>query len=168
MKSALVAVTVVFLFSSTLLAQGDSESSRKTMKDLTGIYVDVSLPPDAAQIGLSEAQVRADVELWLRMAGIRVLTREEWLKVLARPVLVIDLALYKMKSVEGNYSHYINVRLNQSAMLPRDPQTFISADTWDVASVGVVNASSTKWIRDQIKDQVDLFINAWFSMNPKR
>ncbi len=67
---ALLSATLV----SPLVGQEDDESARKTLAGLTRIYVVVEHIPDEAQRdGLDTTQIRTDVELKLRQAGITVL-----------------------------------------------------------------------------------------------
>jgi hypothetical protein len=167
MKRALVVITAAFLFCSTLMAQGDNELSRKSLKGLTGVWVGIEpLDPDAEKDGLSEDQIQTDVELRLRMAGIKVLTQEQRLATPGMPLLYIRLNTF---IYERSYPFSINISLIQSVSLKRDPQISIDqATTWNVGDVGCVGPANVKQIRDVIKDHVDKFINAWLSVNPKK
>ena len=44
-----------------------------------GVYVAIALAPDLEPAGLAKANIQTDLELKLRLAGIPVLSREEWL-----------------------------------------------------------------------------------------
>jgi hypothetical protein len=53
----------------------------KALRGLKGVHVLVEkLDPDAERLGLTTAQIQADVELRLRKGGVRVLTEEEMLE----------------------------------------------------------------------------------------
>jgi hypothetical protein len=53
--------------------------------------------------------------------------------------------------------------------LDRDPSIKIfAATTWDVAELGTVGRVNLRSIRERIKDLVDMFINAYLSVNPKK
>ena len=60
----------------------------------------------------------------------------------------------------------VEVMLNQSVRLQRDPAIRTSTPTWSDASLDV--NPGAEGIRNAIKDQVDKFLNAWLSVNPKR
>jgi hypothetical protein len=167
MKNAFVTIAAALLFCSILMAQ-DNEETRKSLKGLAGVYVSITLAPNAAKIGLSEKQEQVDVELRLRMAGIKVLTEEEWLKVNARPLLNVILGMQEIALGQGNYAHRIDISLAQLVTLPRNPQILISAETWRKGYVGVIHSKNIDRMRDQIKDAVDAFVNAWLSVNPKK
>jgi hypothetical protein len=164
MKNALVTIAALFLFCSTLMAQ-DDENARKSLKGLTGVYVRISPAPDAAQIGLSEVQVQADVELRLRTAGIKVLTQEQWFTTPGMPALWVSLGTAKK---QGLYSFALNINLQQMVSLNRDPQISVLATTWTNSTrVGILAATSLIQVRSLIEDDVDKFINTWLSVNPK-
>jgi hypothetical protein len=42
------------------------------------------------------------------------------------------------------------------------------ATTWSVTAVGTVGRENLRNIRDFIKDDVDKFVNAYLSVNPKK
>ena len=163
MKNWLMAITIVFLSLSVLTAQ-DVEESRKTLKGISVVYVAIeSLDPDAQRDGLSLEQIRTDVELRLRMAGIKVLTFEESQKV-GWTQLYIMIDIYKRSSTV--YSTLIRLEVLLGVRLTRDPQIYTIVDTWSVAGQGDLN--NLNLARDRTKDLVDQFINARLLVNPKR
>jgi hypothetical protein len=164
MKNALVIITAAFLFCATLMAQ-DAESNRKTLKGLIGVQVLVeNLNPDVIKDGLSGDQIQTDVELRLRIAGIKVLTQADSISSPGMPVLYIRV--HAIKSGE-TYSCSEEVRLGQNVKLDRDPQIILPATTWGTGGLGIIGVNKLDVIRDRVKDDVDKFINAWLSVNPK-
>lgn len=164
MKNALATITLAFLFCSTLMAQ-DSELRRTSVKGLTGVGVVIeSLDADAEKYGLSKDQIQTVVELRLRMAGIKVLTRAQRLVTLENPFLLINLNTFKRQET---YSYSLDISLHQWVRLERDPQISVPAHTWSVGMVGSVGSKNLNQVTDDIKDNVDKFINAWLSVNPK-
>ena len=70
----------------------DDETTRSTLRGLQGIFVYVEpLDPQIEQSGLFKSQIQTDTESQLKSAGIRVLTREDFLKGFGRPYLYINL-----------------------------------------------------------------------------
>src|SRR5437879_13447851 len=64
----------------------DTEYTRATLRGLEGVWVVVEgLGPDVEQAGLTKQQLQTDVELWLRKAGIPVLTEKVVLEVPGAP-----------------------------------------------------------------------------------
>jgi hypothetical protein len=164
MKTTLILI-VALQFCSVAMAQGDNEFTRKSLKGLTGVEVAVTpLDSDAIKDGLSEAQIQTDVELRLRMAGVKVLTSEEMLKAPGMPTLRVFVNTIKREEL---YSYSAEVYLEQNVRLARDPADLFIAQTWNCGAVGRVGSHNLNQIRDIIKDEVDKFINAYLSVNPK-
>lgn len=63
------------------VAHGQLSTGKESLKGLKGVNVLVdNLKPDIEKDGLKTSSIQTDVELKLRMAGIKVLTFEEWEK----------------------------------------------------------------------------------------
>jgi hypothetical protein len=120
--------------------------------------------PDAEKDGLTRDQIQTDVELHLRLAGIKVLTMEQRQATPGMPYLYVNLNTVKNRET---YSFSIEITLRQRVNLRRDPNISVAAATWDVRRIGTVGSADLNHVRDDIKDDVDKFINAWLSVNPK-
>jgi hypothetical protein len=60
----------------------------------------------------------------------------------------------------------IDVNLEQQATLKRNPDTFVpTAVTWHVGSIGAVDKSNIRSVRDRVNEQVAKFVNAYFKVN---
>jgi hypothetical protein len=161
MKNTFAVVTTILLFCSTMTAQ-DSEQGRKSLKGIAGFYLSVEkLDPDVEKEGLTTDQIRADVELRLKKAGIKVLTLEQASQAPGKPRLGLDLMI---GSKQGLYPYALDIGAHQIVKLERDPTVIIDATTWSVGSAGIAGLSG---IRDTVRDRLDEFINAWLSVNPK-
>src|SRR6266704_3096051 len=114
---------------SPLVGQGDNESTRNTLAGLTGMYVLVEhIPDEAERDGLDTTQIRTDVELKLRQAGITVLTQQEWLSTAAAPYLYVNVQVFKNSA--HFYAYSANVELRQRVALVHNPSTSVLATTW--------------------------------------
>jgi hypothetical protein len=144
----------------------DIEDSRQLLKGLKGVHVVVEeLKADVEQSGLTKTAIQADVELQLRQAGIPVLSLDEYLKTPGHPYLHINLS-GSLRDVLYVYS--FRVELRQVVRLYRDLSIFCyGIPTWGVGSVGRVGQENMPRVRDYIKDDVDKFISAYLSVNPK-
>ncbi len=159
MKNAFVAVISIVLFCSTMAAQ-NSEESRKSLKGITGFYVAVEqLDKAVEKEGLTTNQIRADVELRLGTAGIKVFTKEQAAHASGKPLLRIDLAV---GSKQGLYPYALDIGARQMVRLERDPAITVYATTWSVGSAGIARLPN---VRDTLKDLLDEFLNAWLSVN---
>jgi len=145
----------------------DDKFSRETLRGLNGVYVAVEdLEPEIERLGLTKNQIQTDVELKLRLAGIKVLTGEEWRREKGRPYLYIQVRVLE-SSLSGLFHLNINIEFSQNVRLIRDPSIITLGSTWGVDAVGEVGRKKIYQIRNHIKDLLDKFINAWLSVNPK-
>jgi|ERR1041385_4021742 hypothetical protein len=168
MKTVLAALTLLFATGvSPLLGQGDDEASRATLVGLPGVYVLVeNVDDDAQRDGLDTLQVRTDVEVKLRQAGIRVLSREEWLSTAGVPNLYVNIQT--AKNQQNVYAFSVRIELSQGVTLVRQPSPRLLVTTWSTPGViGTVGSKKLASLRDNVRDQTDQFINAYLAANPK-
>ena len=142
----------------------DTEDRRETLKGMSAVEVLVESLPDGAKVlGLTEESIQTDVELKLRLAGMRVLKPEEWTKTPGFPYLYVEVSVLAAK--DGSTACYIAVELHQNALLERNGQFVAGATTWDTSFIGLNQDAQD--IRNKVKDHIDKFLNAWLSVNPK-
>ncbi|MFC1692113.1 hypothetical protein ACFL1R_01245 [Candidatus Latescibacterota bacterium] len=160
-------LVMILLLSSVVQAQTLLIDQKNVLKDLKGVEVLVEdLKPDIEKDGLSKSSIQTDVELKLRMAGIKVLTEEEWLKEPGTPYLYVSVNSFK-KEEEVSYSINIALELNETVCLVRDLTMSCNAVTWSTSYIGKVGKLKVNEIRDGVKDRVDIFINDYLAVNPK-
>jgi hypothetical protein len=170
---------VALQFYSVVMAQGDNNDSRRSLKGLTGVFVIVesSKKPELERGGVSENLIQTDVELRLRVSGIKVFTEDEAIDAPGLPTLQITISVSgfaKLPDVgtskgEELCAYSVSTSLFQTVTLKRDPNTEpIHAATWRVSTTAAALASNLSRIRDSVKDLVDKFINAYLSVNPKK
>ena len=141
----------------------DSEISRRSLKGLDGIFLLVEVEAHE-RAGFDVTRFRTDIELKLRMAGIRLQSEEEHHKTAGFPYLYVNIhALHESKGEAASYS--VLVELNQFASLDRDPSVVLPTATWSKNGVGTGTMEAA---RRFTKDVVENFINAWLSVNPKK
>ncbi len=161
-------MVVILLLSSGVMTQ--PEEGKETLKGLKGFDVLVDyLDPDIEKDGLRRSSIQTDVELKLRLAGIKVLTLEESAKEPGSPYLYISVNSMKAgRSETGLYAYNIAVELRQYVILLRDKKIMCTATTWTTGGlIGTVGKKRVESIRDSIKDIIDIFINDYLAMNPK-
>jgi len=155
----------------------DNKFTRETLRGLNFLLVQVeSLKPEIERDGLTESQIQTDVELKLRLAGIKVVNEQEWGNEKGRPCLYINAHIAKRRYTSGEFAGYYNYTINvsvvQQAILVRYPDYKKKmrinpiVTTWSTAHIGETNRLNV--IRDKIKDYVAKFINAYLSVNPKQ
>jgi len=159
---------VLLAAASAPLPQHD-ENTRRNLKGLKGVRVGISdLGTQAERDGLHMTDIQMDVELKLRLAGIKMLTEAERLETPGAPRL--NIGVVAELSTDGRYYiHFVVVKLDQNVRLERDlNERAFGATTWSSAFlVGIWRREDLRRLRDDIKDKVDQFINAYLSVNPK-
>lgn len=162
-------LAMFLLLAASAATAGDDGFSRPSLKGLKGVYVLVeSLQAEAERSGLNQTSIQTDVELKLRQAGITVLTEAEGHAAPGGPTLYINVNTQSSRS-GSLYAFSIDVELKQDVLLDRDPSIRLpGVATWSMGGVGIVSRDSFREIRNDIKDDVDQFINAYLSVNPKK
>jgi hypothetical protein len=169
MKTVLAALSLLSAAAvSPLVGQGDDEASRATLVGLTGVYVFVERIDDEAQRdGLDTLQVRTDVEVKLRQAGIGVLSEREWVSTAGVPSLYVNIQT--VKNEQSVYAFSARIELRQGVTLIRQPSLRRLVTTWSTPGyIGTVGSQKLATLRDDVRDLTDQFINAYLAANPKR
>jgi hypothetical protein len=158
----LIAICLIGVISPIVQAD-DSRLSRETLKGISAVSVVVEdLPPDSAKIlGLSKETIQTDVELKLRLGGIRVVTEKEGMRLPGSPAVYINVNL-----ADDLRAAHIDIELQQNALLERNNLWAPRITTWSTSIL--VSNPNLQGIRDFLKDHVDKFLNAWLSVNPKK
>ena len=163
----ILAFVMIFLLLSVVMIYADTYG-KESLRGLRGVNIMVeSLQPDIEKDGLRKSSIKTDVELKLRMAGIKVLTKEEREKEPGMPYLYVRVSSIKRET--GLHVFNIDVELGQLVLLARDPKIICYyATTWrTTGEIGTIGGVKVNQLRDSIKDRVDEFINDYLEMNPK-
>lgn len=171
-KRLLTAVAVLWVWNMGV-GGGSAQTAmdRKSLRGLQGIVVVVEdLHPDAEQNGLTKSQVRTDVELKLRQAGIRVMGAEESGQIPGSPYLYVNINTMKNDVLYGAFSTYtfcLQVAVKQDVTLKRDSDLTVSATTWERQTLGTVEANDLPDVRKILGEVIDRLINDYLAENPK-
>jgi hypothetical protein len=139
---------------------------RDTLRGLTEVSVLVEyLPDDIEREGLSREHLRQDIEVRLRLAGLRVLTTSEVAKSPGAPYLYV--AVYAITGPTVNVNAYaIALTLKQLVQLSRNPATELFVTTWEGPTLpGLLSAPRVLDIRNRISDAVERFIIDYQTVN---
>jgi hypothetical protein len=146
----------------------DNKFERATLAGLMGVHVVVEdMDPATEKDGLERSTLQTDVELKLRQAGIRVLTREEVFAVPGTAALYLNVNTLRHRT--GLYAYCIELELKQGVTLIRNLAITTLGATWQAPGfLGTVGADRLHTVRDDVRDQVDQFLNAYLAANPKK
>ena len=135
--------------------------ARATLQGLPGIAVRIAdLPDEIERAGLTKEQLQTDVELRLRQSGIPVFTGGENI-----PTLNVILTIFR-HNIASLYIYAIEVAVLQPVLLARNGSPAFG-NTWDHTHVGAIGAAKLSEVRNVVRDQVDKFMNAYLSVNPR-
>ena len=163
----LLVIVLGFALQSPALAI-NGKSNQATLRGLASVGVMVErLAPEVERQGLIGSRLQKEVELKLRMAGIKVLTSEESVKLPGEAYLYVNINVNTAKTEIEVYPYSIDVLLIQQVSLLRDPNQTTYAVTWSTGGVGSIEKSNVGQLRDSVEEMVDLFVKAYKSENPK-
>jgi len=174
-KKSLLFIFLMMLISSFKVNNSyavTNEDNAKTLKGIKSIYI---VFEDFAQkkgeigikeLGITEEQIIEKMELKLRLAGIKIISREECLKTKGSPLLLISSDIY----LRGDsFGYVIFITLNQNVLLERNTKLQTSAITWNHMSYGIIGKNNTSDKILKLIDEIsDLFLNDYLSVNPKK
>ena len=142
------------------------ESRRNSLKGMAALYLLVEpLNSQARDAGLSASQLRTDIELRLRSAGIAVLTVEQGSAAPGNPHL--NLSLVYLRSEAGFSVFSTRLALIQNVLPSRNPNHLLLASTWAVSESGYTAGNGVSAIRETVQDSADRFCNDYLAVNQK-
>jgi hypothetical protein len=143
-----------------------------TLEGLPGVNVVVTLDKDDAfqevdaRDGLTVETLQSDLGFQLKLVGIRVLTEEERLLTPSCPVLSVAVGIVEARGLTDVYAYLVTVGLYQVVTLTSGLRT--TAGTWNMGHVGFAVSSKVRTlVREQVKDKIITFVNAWQTVNRK-
>jgi hypothetical protein len=141
-----------------------SAADRELLRGLDGFRLAVDrIRPDVERDGLFRSTLREDMELRLRMGGIKVLSEEEAEKNPDAPCLYLYVDALKCSL---GYVYKIRLSLMEPVKLVRN-NAKVSATVLRIPDeLGIT--SNLSEIRDAAGDLVEEFVKAWKAVNPKK
>ena len=141
-----------------------SAADRELLRGLDGFRLAVDrIRPDVERDGLFRSTLREDMELRLRMGGVKVLSDEEGEKKPDAPCLYLYVDALKCSL---GYVYKIRLSLMEPVKLVRN-NVKVSATVLRIPDeLGIT--SNLSEIRDAAGDLVDEFVKAWKAVNPKK
>jgi len=165
-------MSFLLVLGSCVLAHAQIYNQRASLKGLTAIHV---VSEDVAAVseiyGLTREEIQVETEVMLRLAGIKVVTLEETAKNPGAPFLNVQIELaevpkeyYGSENI-GLYVYSVRVNLFQKVLLHNG--TIIHAITWSSGYGGVIGKKRLRDLQDDLKAEVNKFINDYLAANPK-
>jgi predicted secreted protein len=152
----------------SIIAWGN-EVQRSSLSGLTGVFVIVEEVSESLEkAGLTQLQLKNDVELRLRQAGIKILSEEESLKWPGHAALRVQVICVP-SSDNSKFAISVQIKFCQDVYLARDPKIGCIADTWSAPVLtGFCDKSGLRnLVREYLSDCIDEFINDYLEANSK-
>jgi hypothetical protein len=163
----LISISVIawltLVISTCAFAANRGGEARAILRGLEGIRVVVErMKPEIERDGLFGSTLQTDVELSLQMAGIKVLSEEDWLKTPGAPYLYLRVDAFQCAR---GYVYNISLTLEEQVTLVRKDLK-VSATTSKIGHQLGITASLSD-IRGEARDLVEEFVKAWQEANRK-
>lgn len=159
-------VILVLLTITSFSLAGQYSIQQESLRDLKGVFISVeNFAPEIQKDGLTKDRIRKDVELMLRKAGIKILSKKEWFDVEGSPFLYVNTHVVKLRETR-EYIYSINISFKQTVYPARKPVEITGAATWTIGGIIGITPDLDK-IRASVKTQVEDFIKAYLAVNPK-
>jgi len=162
----LLTITLVTSVLAGLTANSFAKLSHE-QKSLSGIetmVVSVSCTAGTEEAGLKKEDIRKDTATQLEQAGIKIMPEIHRYRL---PHLRIRIKAYKLPRQE-TFIYNLEVHFLQTVALPRNPETKITATTWELT--WLAHAHKTRFvegIRGNLQLVVKEFIRDYRKANPK-
>jgi hypothetical protein len=164
MRKLLLLTTL--LFASAWTTQAQSLLGRETLKGLRGFSVIIEeIKSNESNSGLTQDEIRTDVELRLRKAGVRILTKEERYRTSGMPWIGVTVTMYVFEQVR---SYDVKVEVWQEVNLAQNGERHAAITYRTSGLLGITSRSDFRNIRDAVGDQIDVLLNDYLTMNPKK
>ena len=156
------AMAVVFFCVLPFAFAEDKEITRLTLRGIKEVNLVIeSIEPEIQNLGLTQAQVQADVEAKLREANIAVAPDIER----GRPAVYLYVQVIRPERINRLF-YSISLSVLQNVILERDPNVKTNTDTWVARMLGM--SSGTQAIRADIRSLLDQFIEDFGKANVKK
>jgi hypothetical protein len=157
-KTSIPVVLLLMLATAHPALATDESIERQTLKGIKVVAVQVdALRPEIERDGLTQTQVKADVEQRLRESGIRVDDA-------ASATLLVNVNAVLVGQGAPLYAVSATVDFQQDVVVRGLDAT---ASTWSIGGIAAVGQANLPMVRDFVRSKVDKFIDAYFSVNPK-
>jgi hypothetical protein len=145
-----------------LVATAFADANRiESLAGIKALMVKIEPLDSAMQPYLTDAQLRTDVELRIRKAGIPVVSR---LEDSSQAYLYVAVSAFR-STTTSEFIYDIEIWVQQQATLDRNGLPAL-ATTWNAGYLG--RAPTIGAMRSMLGDQVDQFLNDFLTANPKK
>lgn len=147
----------------------NADPAGSSLKGLKAVYVSVQYDaPNEPRFGLAKDDLRSEVELTLKVNGIRALNRRQWNSTAGKPFLFVRIVgnTLNPNQREASYFYTLNVELIQQVGLERNPNIRCEGVTWSEATTIVLPYEKLRTIAVEVQNLATDFSRAVEEANP--
>jgi len=166
-QCAVLALVMLLLLPGISLGLTDNQEG---LRDIKGVFVNVSVSPELQKLGLTENQIKTDVELKLRKFGVRILTEkppepklEEFNKTPQPSHLIVSLIALVRQNI-----CFFSVITEVRETVFRGNGFAADGSIWRNGGIGITDTDNMRKIRNAVNDLIEKFINDYLAANPRR
>ena len=161
-----LATAMVFLLPACPALASEKEE-RSSLQRLRGVEIVIEpLEPELEEGGLTTDQIRTDVELRLRTAGIEVSAFAEVdPKADISAILRVHIHIIEGGRYGFSYIYHVYVECLAAVFSKQTPNIESLAPIWAKSLLGAAN--EVRKIRSGTKDVVDIFLSDYLAVNPR-
>jgi hypothetical protein len=144
--------------------------NQEGLRDIKGVFIYSSVSPELEQLGLTQDQIKTDIELELRKFGVRILTKklpepklEEFNKTPQPSRLIVTLIVLVRQNI-----CFFSVITEVRETVFRGNGFAADGSIWRDGGIGITDINNMRKIRNVVNDEIDKFINDYLAANPKR
>ena len=157
MKKLMPIVIIAVMFHLYVPSSAFGTYDAKNLKGIKSLFVLIeNLPSEAAKFRLSKEKLQADVELKLRLVGIYDKSSRDFIYVTVNLLETV-----------GGFASSVSVYIEQFVTLEVSGED-TSVKIWSLSNLLVgPKEGAESFIRQYVKDSVDIFLNDYLKANPK-
>jgi hypothetical protein len=135
-----------------------------SLKGIEGFYVIAGPNKVAEGAGLTTEKMQTSIELRLRLAGVKVATREEWSKNASIALICLTVDFHDKFNSGGAYPCVTEITVNQTCTVAHNAHVCM-VPTWASARYGFCTADTMDKTSQEL---IDSLLNAYLEQNPKK
>jgi hypothetical protein len=153
------ALALLVFFTSSMAAQSDAGE----LKGLQAVGVTIEdLDVGARNVGLTREQLQTNVELKLRLAGLRVAQNDA--SAPPSPFVYVQIVTF---GVDDLHFYVADIKLEEPVRILRNGRSTL-ASTWTKGGYGsATSAALHDAILQDVANRTDEFLNSWVAANPR-
>ncbi len=170
-KVIISSLLIGLAFSAKAYGQHNSDQTRTSLRGLEGVFVSIhyDAPPEA-KYGLTQKDLRDQIDLRLNADGVTMLTKDKWFRSDGQPYLYVNVVgtnVLNNGEKSDLFFFAFSTELMQRVKLERTPHLICDACTWSQGYSAIVPKRDLRSIAVRVGDLASEFAHAMNAANAK-